>query len=103
MRRAVALCLALFSVPALAQAPGGPMSPLQPVMPPAPQLAPPVTADPGAGASGTAQQQGYGGCNGCSYSGDYFGSGWGPNSAPPRRPAPPPRIQGRWRNGWWYY
>lgn len=41
---------------------------------------------------------GYGGCIGCSYSGDYYGGGAGV-----RRPAPPLRLQGQWRNGWWYY
>lgn len=42
-------------------------------------------------------QQSYGGCYGCSYMGDYAGN------APIRRPAPPLRLQGQWRNGWWYY
>jgi len=87
--------LALFLPPAvaLAQSPGAP----PPFMPPSPQT-PPAPAAPYPGAA----QQGYGGCYGCSYSGDYFGSGYG--YAPPvRRPAPPPRIQGQWRNGLWYY
>jgi hypothetical protein len=44
-----------------------------------------------------AGQQGYGGCYGCSYMGDYRPS---PGH---RRPAPPLRLQGQWRNGWWYY
>ncbi len=42
--------------------------------------------------------QGYGGCNGCSYSGDYYGP-----TVRARRPAPALRLQGEWRNGWWYY
>ncbi|MGJ0507131.1 MAG: hypothetical protein ACR652_08330 [Methylocystis sp.] len=42
-------------------------------------------------------QQAYGGCYGCSYMGDYH------PSPGPRRPAPPLRLQGQWRNGWWYY
>jgi|APDOM4702015073_1054812.scaffolds.fasta_scaffold382395_1 hypothetical protein len=44
-----------------------------------------------------AAQQAYGGCYGCSYMGDYR------PSPGPRRPAPPLRLQGQWRNGWWYY
>jgi hypothetical protein len=97
MRRAAALCLALTPVVAFAQAPGASPLPPFPQTPPSSQMAP-GASDSAAGAA----QQGYGGCYGCSYSGDYFGSGAGP-SAPVRRPAPPLRIQGQWRNGWWYY
>lgn len=109
MRTALALSLALLPGFALAQAPGAPplmpaspYSAPSPYMPPSPQMAPqPGAPLSGAGGPGAAQQ-GYGGCYGCSYSGDYFGSGYG--YAPPvRRPAPPPRIQGQWRNGLWYY
>lgn len=104
MRYVVAFCLAFVPALAVAQSPGGPppapASPYvapSPYMPPSPQMAP----QPDAPFSGTAQQ-GFGGCYGCSYSGDY--SGWGYGYAPPvRRPAPPPRIQGQWRNGLWYY
>jgi hypothetical protein len=42
--------------------------------------------------------QGFGGCFGCGYAGDYYGS-----NVTARRPAPPLRLQGQWRNGWWYY
>ena len=42
--------------------------------------------------------QGFGGCFGCSYVGDYYSGYYGG-----RRPAPPKRFQGEWRNGWWYY
>ncbi len=64
-------------------------------LPPAPPMA-----------GGYAPQQGYaspgrsnaGGCYGCSYSGDYYGGNLGA-----RRPAPPLRLQGQWRNGQWYY
>ncbi len=51
----------------------------------------------GPGGSQVAAQPNYGGCYGCSYVGDYR-----PNPGP-RRPAPPLRLQGQWRNGWWYY
>lgn len=53
----------------------------------------------GGGANGSYGGYGSGaGCYGCSYSGNYYGS-----NVTARRPAPPPRIQGQWRNGWWYY
>jgi hypothetical protein len=83
MRRVAILLLAL--APAVVQAQGA--------------APPPAFADPGA-----PPQPGAGGCYGCSYSGDRWGGGWGYPPAPTfRRPAPPPRIQGQWRNGWWYY
>jgi hypothetical protein len=98
MRPVVALCLAFAPFAALAQGYGPPPSPA-PLPPQAPESPPPGAGDP---ALGFGPQQGYGGCNGCSYSGDYFGSGFGPPAAP-RRPAPPLRLQGQWRNGRWYY
>jgi hypothetical protein len=57
------------------------------------------SAVPGAGLSPSGGRQGYGGgCYGCSYSGDYYGG-----AVAARRPAPPQRFQGQWRNGQWYY
>lgn len=73
---------ALLSLVGAAQAQG---------VPPAPPP-PPQQGYPGYG------QQPYGGCYGCSYSGDYYA-----NNGGARRPAPPLRLQGQWRNGWWYY
>lgn len=98
MRAVFALCLAVLPALALAQAPGAPPMPAAPQTPPSPQMTPqPGFADPSAGAPG------YGGCNGCSYSGDYFGSGYYGPPPPARRPKPPLRLQGQWRNGVWYY
>ncbi len=100
MRRAVAFCSALFPIAALAQGGmGAPPSPPGPAMP-APPIggAPGQWAGQGAGQAAAPEQQGYAGCYGCSYSGDYHGS-----NVTGRRPAPPLRLQGQWRNGWWYY
>lgn len=86
--------LVLLSFSSLAQAQGMPPAPpMWGGYPPRPsQPPPPQQGDFGAG------QQGYGGCYGCSYTGDYYGS-----NVTARRPAPPLRLQGQWRNGWWYY
>jgi hypothetical protein len=102
MRRAVAFCLALFPFAAAAQGD----APQFPAPPPLPGSATPVQpfgpasqgSAQGAGQAAGFGPQGYGGCYGCSYSGDYYGS-----NAAARRPAPPLRLQGQWRNGWWYY
>lgn len=86
MRLAIILPLAFFPfVPAAGAA--------EPAPAPAPVPAPAGGLQPAAQALG----QPYGGCYGCSYVGD-----WRPSPGP-RRPAPPPRLQGAWRNGWWYY
>ncbi len=91
MRLAFAILVALVSFAVRAQGVG----PLPP---------PPYAPGLPAGGQGYGQaapqvggQQSYGGCAGCSYVGDYR-----PNPGP-RRPAPPLRLQGQWRNGWWYY
>ncbi len=116
MRRIVVLCLAFFPIGVLAQGAAAP--------PPAARQAPPTPTGPAFSGLGAPEQpfgaaagqrtseaaapaasqaaglgaQGYGGCYGCSYSGEYSGS-----NAGARRPAPPLRLQGQWRNGWWYY
>lgn len=95
MRRVVAFCLALFPVAALAQ---GAAAPPPSALPPQGAGAPGQWAGQGVGQGAGFGPQGYGGCYGCSYTGDYYGS----NGAA-RRPAPPLRLQGQWRNGRWYY
>jgi len=95
--RALLAVLILLPCAALAQPygqpPGAPPAAPSPIAPaPNYPVYPPGGPSPGAG------QQGYGGCFGCSYTGEYYGS-----NASVRRPAPPLRLQGQWRNGWWYY
>lgn len=101
-RRIAITLLTLTSAAAQAQEYGGFPRPLPPGLspsgyarpyPPPPPYGPPQPYGPGFPGGG----QGYG-CLGCSYVGDYYGG----NVTVPR-PAPPLRIQGQWRNGWWYY
>ncbi|WP_424361014.1 hypothetical protein [Methylocystis parvus] len=93
--RALAALLFAFSFPAQAQTYAPVRPPSVPTGPAAPSpYAPPYPGVPSPGPA----QGGYGGCYGCSYVGDYYGS-----NVPARRPAPPLRLQGQWRNGWWYY
>lgn len=114
MRRAVLFCSVFLPAAALAQGFGAP--PPIAASPP-PVVAPLAPSTPGSGlpvpslGGGSGQwvgrsaaqaagpgQPAYGGCYGCSYAGDYIGS-----NVSRRGPAPPLRLQGQWRNGWWYY
>jgi hypothetical protein len=91
MRPLLAVMLALFAHPLHAQTIYATPQPYGPGLPAGDQWTGQMTPQ------GAAQQP-YGGCYGCSYVGD-----WRPHSGTARRPAPPPRLQGQWRNGWWYY
>jgi hypothetical protein len=91
MRLVLVALVALASFAVRAQGAGPlPPPPYRPGFPAGGQWAGQTTPQDGV-------QQSYGGCYGCSYVGDYR-----PNPGPPR-PAPPLRLQGQWRNGWWYY
>lgn len=93
MRPLIAL---LFALPVAAQAQS--YAPAPPSAPPGPVAPSPYVPPYPGGAAPGAVQQGYGGCYGCSYVGDYNAG-----NVAARRPAPPLRLQGQWRNGWWYY
>jgi hypothetical protein len=111
MRRIAICCFVFVPFAALAQGYGGRAGPMDagqtppgaPPPPMSPPMSPPVSPGPspyppaygaaGAGQWGGQAAYGYGG----TYMGDY-------QQAPgPRRPAPPLRLQGQWRNGLWYY
>jgi hypothetical protein len=91
MRLVLAVMLALFPLSLHAQTIYGPPQPYGGGFQPGGQWG----GGPG-GPQGPGQPA-YGGCYGCSYVGD-----WRPTPGA-RRPAPPLRLQGQWRNGWWYY
>lgn len=90
-----ALAVLLFAFPHAAEAQSYAPPPSAAIGPfePSPYVPPyPGGPSPGSG------QRGYGGCYGCGNVGAYYGGDFAT-----RRPAPPLRLQGQWRNGWWYY